>query len=103
MQQICLPPRPAILACLIAACLAGCTKVPELDATIAEDMEHADYPALVPIETLLVQPARTIQTPEAEIERIENRRARLKARAKRLNTQIVDQETRARMQNGVAE
>lgn len=90
------------LACLLALPLvAGCADVPDLADTVPANLENADYPALVPIETLLVPlPAPREQSDDIRAS-LESRRDALRARADRLNTSVVDDETRKRMQAGV--
>lgn len=87
-----------------AACLAigGCAEVPQLDDIITPELERADFPALVPLETLLVPlpgPADRADTLRSDLLA---RRDRLQDRARRLNeTPVVDDETAARMKAGV--
>ena len=81
---------------------AACTNVPELDATVPRHLRDADYPELVSLDGSLVAK----QTPRAQASEIEQslgaRRDRLQARARGLNTPVVDPESRKRMQKGVA-
>lgn len=80
---------------------ASCTNVPELDATIPGHLRDADYPELVSLDGSLTAK----QTPQEQAEEIEQslgaRRNRLQARARKLNTPVVDPQSRTRMQNGV--
>ncbi|MDK3075456.1 hypothetical protein QO034_20485 [Sedimentitalea sp. JM2-8] len=89
-------------ACLLALpFVAGCANVPDLASTVPASLEDADYPALVPIETLLVPlPAPRDQSDDIRAS-LESRRDSLRVRADRLNTTVVDDETRKRMQAGV--
>ncbi len=81
--------------------LAACSEVPELDAAVPDWVDNADYPDLVPLDRALAN-APLPQTQSAEIEEDVTARAeRLRARAERLNTTIVDEQTRERMNSGV--
>ena len=63
---------------------AGCTNVPELDATIPDHLRDADYPKLVRLDDVFA----TAQNPQEQAEEIEKsleaRRRRLQSRAQRL-------------------
>ncbi|MEY8828988.1 hypothetical protein AB9K34_11330 [Sedimentitalea sp. XS_ASV28] len=89
---------------LPALLLVGCAQVPQLDETISDDLENADYPALAPIETLLV-PLPDPQERSKDVQQdLQGRLANLQDRARRLNDRpVVDEETRTRMQAGVQE
>ena len=86
---------------LVFLALAGCTQFPELDRTIGDEAEAADYPELIPLEPVLSRlddPAEgNAQTEEA----LQARVAALRARAARLSGTVVDGQTQARMQRGV--
>lgn len=47
-------PRP-VMICL-AALLAGCTNIPEIDAEAGDVAGDAEYPRLVPLEQILDSP-----------------------------------------------
>lgn len=85
-----------------ALLLAGCAQIPQLDDTVPANLESADYPALAPIETLLV-PLPDPQDRSEDVQQdLESRRDALQDRARRLNgTAVVDDETEARMRAGV--
>jgi hypothetical protein len=93
--------RSAVTAALIG--LAGCTSVPELDATVPDEMRNAPYPELVELDASLTTPA----TPRKDGQRISKSlsdwQKRLQDRARRLNATIIDADTRARMQAGVTQ
>ncbi len=96
-----LPGRVAVLGVSAFLCLSGCTNIPELDETVPKQLEKADYPQLVPIETLLIPlPAPEEQEEELRTD-LTNRRDSLQSRASQLNTTVVDAETQARMKAGV--
>ncbi len=97
-----LPPIAAVLALLAAAGLAGCEQAPELDGTIPASLEDADFPALVPIESLLVPLPGSREESETQLQQLQNRRDRLRERARQLGGPVVDDRTRARMRTGVA-
>ncbi len=80
----------------------GCAQFPELNATVSqEEASKADFPALVPVEPLLVQAETQHATPETQAN-VSARAARLRARAARLRGQVVDGSTQRRMAQGVA-
>jgi len=78
-----------VLMPLVAALLAACADVPELEGTIPPHLEEAKFPRLVPVEPLLAEAENTQITPETE-EDIAARVARLKARAARLRNTTID-------------
>lgn len=81
--------------------VAGCTEIPELDATLSPHLERADYPALIPLDDSL------FEHPEPRDEALELQRGldarsrRLQDRARRLQGPVVDDATRDRMADGV--
>ena len=90
-----------ILALTLAA-LAGCTTFPELDAVQTPGLANAPYPRLLPLGTLLAEGSAPRATPEAMGD-VAARAARLRARADRLRSPVIDSATRARMARGVVE
>ncbi len=87
-------------AATVFLCLAltACTQFPELDGTVAPDVENADFPALVPLEPLLAANAPVIANPEQTTQTLEARVAALRARAGALQRRaIVDPGTRQRL------
>ncbi|MBK0327087.1 hypothetical protein I5535_07250 [Rhodobacteraceae bacterium F11138] len=98
------PPGFALCAALLVVNLCACAQVPELDAVISDSLKDADFPDLVPIETLV--PARVpdpATDSQEQVQQLESRRQALQARAQQLNGTIVDQETRTRMRKGISE
>lgn len=93
--------RTPIRIGVVLALLGACTAVPELDATLPAGLKNAEYPALVPLETLLLPESDQMEDAETQRSDLEARRDSLKARAARLNTPVVDDETRTRMNAGV--
>ena len=89
-----------ILGCAISV-FPGCTPIPELDATLSQDAKDADFPALVPIETILRPGPPPQEDSENLREDLEARRESLQRRASALNAPIVDAETQDRMNAGV--
>jgi hypothetical protein len=81
--------------------LVACVQSPELDETIPDALREADYPALRPIEADLLVDVMPQQKATALAEDLEARRARLDARRRALDTEIIDAQTRARMTAGV--
>jgi hypothetical protein len=88
---------PLVLAC------AACTQVPELDNQIAPDVQHADYPALVPLHQALAPLPDPTERAQALEDELTARRDRLRGRARSLNRAGVDDETKQRMQQGVSQ
>ncbi len=93
-------PCPLALAVLTLGLMAGCTDFPELDAQIGIDSRATTYPDLVPVEdiTSAVPPAAI--TPQTG-EELDARTKTLRARADRLRGEIIDEDTRRRMQSGI--
>lgn len=100
---LCRPASLAHAAIGVAAIvlLAGCADVPELDAQIPDAYLTAPYPDLVPLDLALV----ALPPPQQAAERLETslqgRREALRARARALQTPVIDQATRDRMAAGV--
>lgn len=92
----------ALIATALLCGAVACTQVPELDDTVTDDLRDSKYPALVPLGPAL----GTLPAPEDEAARLESeltaRRDRLKSRASGLQTQIIDENSRKRMRDGVA-
>lgn len=94
--------RGPVAALAVAAALAGCANVPDLDARIPASVQSAPYPALLPLETALA-PLPAPQDAAGQLETaLAGRRDSLKARASRLQGPVVDDDSRARMAAGVA-
>jgi hypothetical protein len=81
--------------------LCACAQFPELDSTQTPGVATTPYPQLVPMETLLGS-AQPGATPEMRTD-VLGRADALRARAARLNGQVVDGATRTRMQGGVSD
>lgn len=92
---------PALCAVLAQVLVAGCTNIPELDATVPDHLEDADYPPLVPIETLLVPVPDPQQQADDLQTQLQDRRDSLQRRAERLNAPVVDEEAQARLKAGI--
>lgn len=85
-----------VLFCLI---LGACAQFPELDGTVAPDLRDADFPALVPLESLRVTNGRVIANPAETTQNLEARIAGLRARAAALQRRdIVDASTEQRLE-----
>ncbi len=83
--------------------LAACTQFPELDGTVAPDLENADFPALVPLDTVRSISDPLVADPVATTETLNARVAALRARARALQSRpILDPATRARLRRGVS-
>jgi type IV pilus biogenesis protein CpaD/CtpE len=87
--------RPPALI-LIAAVLTGCATFPQLDAVITPEARRADYPALVPVDSIIVRRGDSTITAQTG-ERLRARAANLRARARLLRGASVDEETRLRL------
>ena len=89
------------LAFSAALGLVSCTDVPELDATVPDYLEKADYPPLVSLDS----DQFSTTPPEDEAEKLRNslegRRSALEKRSRDLKEPIIDPDTRARMKDGV--
>ena len=84
-----------------ALVFTGCTQVPELEATIPTHLRNAPYPELIALDATF----ETAQHPREQASQIDRllaaRRASLQSRARRLNTDVLDPETRKRMRDGI--
>lgn len=91
------------LSIAILALLAACTQVPELQDTVNSDMRNADFPDLVPLDSTL-GPAIN---PEDEASKLQNelvgRREHLRNRASQLQSKVVDDTTRDRLNSGISQ
>ncbi|SEL87714.1 hypothetical protein SAMN05443999_10930 [Roseovarius azorensis] len=93
-------PYPLALAVVALGLMAGCTQFPELDAQIAEQDRNATYPDLIPVEDITSGiPPKTI-TPQTG-EDLDLRAEALRSRADRLRGDVIDEDTRRRMQTGI--
>ncbi|MFT7595615.1 MAG: hypothetical protein ACI8R4_002944 [Paracoccaceae bacterium] len=81
--------RPMAVVFLLAL-LTGCAQVPELDATVPDHLRDAAYPALIPLDGSLAPNVLPADAASEIEDSLAARRDRLQARAKRLNTPIVD-------------
>ena len=77
--------------------LSACSEFPELEDTVDS---NAAYPGLVPIESLTSQAPDPRIKPETAPD-LDARVDRLKARAARLKSDVIDEETHARMDAGI--
>ena len=90
-----------IASAALVGLVTACTDFPELDGTVSPALEKADFPKLVPVESLLAG-AEDVQITDQTTAQLAGRVARLRARAARLKRTVVDRGTRARMRVGVA-
>jgi len=89
-----------ISACFLTA-LAGCIQVPELEQAVPEWVATADYPELIPLgDEFTTQTTPLDQAEEIETE-LSARRTRLQAKAKALNTPVLSEAERARLDETV--
>lgn len=87
---------------VLALVVSGCADAPDLG--LAQPTQVArDYPALIPLDTLLAQaPTNQSQITPASISTTNDRIANLRARANRLRGPVVDAATKSRMRAAVA-
>jgi len=85
---------------LIALSATGCSRFPELDETITDEMRAASYKDLAPSESLEARPAEPTVTEQEETD-VEDRAKTLRKRADRLSGSVIDDETRDRMARGI--
>ncbi len=97
------PARLVLLLCL-PLMGAGCANFPELDRIAAEaKLDDRARPELLPLEPLLATAPATRATPEAATD-LTARADALRARAAALQAQpVIDDDTRNRMDAGVAQ
>ena len=89
--------RATLIFCLA---LAGCTQFPDLDGTVAPDLEQADFPDFLPTDQLragaatsATDPGETTAAPDARI------RAGARSRAAALQRRrIVDEADQTRLE-----
>ena len=91
---------PLVFLPALFAALSACNEFPALDDTMDREARNAPYPDLVPIETLNAQAPDPRIKPETAAD-TQSRIDRLKARAARLQGNVIDAETHQRMQDGV--
>lgn len=111
-------PRRALMLALcmmpLTAALAGCERFPSLDAQLTEADRAAPYPPLVPLDGINARAAALAGTDNAgaasgaprtgpqATANLAQRAAALRARAARLRGDLIEPETRRRMERGVA-
>lgn len=81
--------------------LIGCAEFPQIDGTLDLAARSAAYPTLQPLDPLLAQ-AQSLHTTDQITPALNTRTAQLMARATRLRGPVIDANTRAKMQRGVA-
>jgi hypothetical protein len=82
--------------------LAGCVEVPELDRAVPAWVDDAPYPDLVPIGPDITQRIPPDERASEIGDDLSARRDRLLRLARALNTPVIDDATRTRMDGGVA-
>ncbi|WP_424941736.1 hypothetical protein [Aliiroseovarius crassostreae] len=82
--------------------LAACSPSPEVGKPLSNVARNADYPRILPLDTLLAQQPEEVDIP-ALTGSLTSRAAALRARAAALRGSIVDGGTRARMQDALAQ
>ena len=92
--------RYAFLMC--AVCLiSACTQFPELDETVTPELEAADYPALIPLDPILIRTHSAPRTNTQTEAVLEARVANLRARAARLRGSVLTGRERQRLAEGL--
>jgi hypothetical protein len=94
-------PLMRLITLVLPLALLGCTLFPELDSAVSASGQDADYPTLVPVQSLLVQSRTTVPTAEQTVAGLNARVQALQNRAAHLRGSVVDANTRNRMRNGV--
>lgn len=89
-----------------SAALSACSTFPDLDAELSTSARAADYPALLPAETLRAQVATGPIEPReqpivAQAERIDNRADALRARAASLRGDVIEEDDRDRLDQDI--
>lgn len=94
--------RAAILLCLGLG-LAACSEFPELDGVMSDQARDADYPTLLPFETLFAQAYGPTRLDARSGASLAARADALRRRAEALKrTRLIDPASRRRMQAAVA-
>ena len=93
--------RTLILFCLPLAALAGCGDVNELQDADSNYVRTADYPDLVPLETLGLAPEDDESIDETA--RLKARANALRNRAQRLKGDVINDADLQRLEQGVVE
>ena len=94
------PRLSALLTALGLVLLTGCEDVPPLSDELRAERAAIAYPKLIPAGEITGQvPPRATDARSAPD--LEERAARLRARAARLSGPVIDAETRDRMETGV--
>jgi type IV pilus biogenesis protein CpaD/CtpE len=81
---------------LATTLLASCTTFPQLDAVVTPEAKRAEYPVLVPVDSILVRRGDSTIT-QATGEALQARAANLRARARLLKGAPIDEDTRLRL------
>ncbi|MCR9126781.1 MAG: hypothetical protein NXH82_11715 [Rhodobacteraceae bacterium] len=89
------------LLCALTLPLVACTQFPALDEAVAADTARADYPELMPTETLRAMSRPDPDAGTDEAEQLRARRQALLARAARMAGPVVNDDDRARLNRGV--
>jgi len=94
------PCRSALSLTLALVLVAGCEEVPPLSEALRAERGTIAYPQLIPAGEITgqVSPAATDARSAPDLE---DRAARLRARAARLSGPAIDAETRDRMETGI--
>ena len=93
--------RAIALLCLSIAPLTGCSDFPELRSSDSEFVKAADYPTLQPLG-----PLRADDEDDQKLSGetgLDSRANALRNRARRLRGDVIDQNTRKRLDQGVVE
>jgi hypothetical protein len=90
------------LSLAFSLALGGCTQFPELNGTVAPELEAAAYPALVPLEPLLNSDTLPVTDTVQTTQDLQARIAALRARARALQRRaVVDGSARQRLSDGL--
>lgn len=90
-----------VLHLLPLIALAACTQFPELEGTVAPELEKAAYPDLLPLEPILAQAVKSGVDPVQAEAGLEGRLAGLRARADRLRGSVLSGPEKQRLERGL--
>ncbi|MEX0367669.1 MAG: hypothetical protein AB3N22_16490 [Ruegeria sp.] len=92
---------PVLSRAIVLIALAGCTQVPALDERLTPDLRNAPYPRLIPLDDALGPPHNPQQEASELEDQLTARRDQLAARARLLQTPVVDDAARDRLEQDI--
>jgi hypothetical protein len=82
--------------------ITACTQFPQLDGTVAPEIENAAFPELLPLEPILSQTAGGVVDPVREETNLQGRLAGLRGRANRLRGSVLTSAEKRRLEQGLS-